>query len=139
MCAGVECKDGKRIVRVYFPSPKAALPVRLKSGGVTWLAWGRREGETAVFPQGGWARLESIQAGKWEKYKPRPAVIAAQRFMEKDRQGVSRWFEIPATQMIQGLVASIGTETRLYVVTTQAPRELPDWHERWPRLVTIAA
>jgi len=119
MCAGVECKDGKRIVRVYFPSPRAALPVRLKSGATSWLAWGRREGENPAFPQGSWARLESIQDGKREKFKPRPVVIAA--------------------QIIQGLVASYGTETRLYVVTTRAPRELPDWHDRWPRLVTIAA
>jgi len=62
MCAGVECKDGKRIVRVYFLSPKAALPVRLQSGAISWLAWGRREGETPAFPHGGWAQLESIQA-----------------------------------------------------------------------------
>ena len=139
MCAGVECKDRNRIVRVYFPNPKAALPVRLKSGAASWLTWGRREGETPAFPQGGWARLESIKDGKWEKYDPRPVVIVAQRFMEKDRQGISHWFAIPAAQMIQGLVASIGAETRLYVVTTQAPRELPDWHDRWPQLVTIAA
>ena len=135
----MECKDGNRMVRVYFPSPKAALPVRLQSGDIAWLVWGRRDGETPAFPQGGWARLESIQAGKWEKYQPRPVVIAALRFMEKDRRGVSHWFEIPAVQMIQGLVASIGTETRLYVVTTQAPSELPDFHDRWPRLVTVAA
>jgi hypothetical protein len=138
MCAGVECKDGKRMVRVYFPSPKAALPVRLKSGGTAWLAWGRREGETPAFPLGGWARLESIAAGKWERYQPRPVVIAARRFMEKDRQGVSRWFEIPETQMIQGLLANLGAESRLYVVTTRTPRELPDFHDRWPRLVTVA-
>jgi len=66
-------------------------------------------------------------------------VIAAQCLMENDRPGVSHWFEIPAAQIIQGLVASYGTETRLYLVTTQAPRELPDWRDRWPRLVTIAA
>jgi len=139
MCAGVECKDGNRIVRVYFPNPRAALPVRLKSGATSWLAWGRREGETPAFPLGGWARLESIQAGKWEKYKPRPVVIAVQRFMEKDRQGVSHWFEIPETKMIQGLLANQGAESRLYVVTTRAPSELPGFHERWPRLVAIAA
>ena len=59
--------------------------------------------------------------------------------MEKDRQGISHWFEIPAVRMIQGLIASIGTQTRLYVVTTQAPQELPDRYDRWPRLVMIAA
>ncbi|MGE5240823.1 MAG: hypothetical protein ACM3NI_04180 [Bacteroidota bacterium] len=91
------------------------------------------------FPPGWLGGLGSIEDGKREKFKPRPVVIAAQRFMEKDSQGVSHWFEIPAARMIQGLVASYATEKRLYAVTTRAPRELPDWHGRWPRLVTIAA
>jgi hypothetical protein len=137
MCAGVECQEGGRIVRVYFPHPRAALPVRLKSGAVTWVAWGRREGEEATFPPGGWARLESIQAGKWEKYRPRPVLIAALRFMEKDAQGIAHWFEIPATRMMQGLAAHLGSEMRLYVVTTPAPAGFADWHARWPRLVPV--
>lgn len=136
MCGGIEYKDGSRILRIYFPNPKAALPVRRKSGDVTWLPWGRRETETVPMPQGGWAQLESIQAGKWEKYQPRPVLIPALRFMEKDDHRVSHWFEVPALEMIQGLVASVSDDSRVYVVTVQTPLEFPHIHDRWPRLVT---
>jgi hypothetical protein len=135
MCGGVECKDGGRVLRVYFPSPKAALPVRLKSGDTLWLPWGRREGESPGLPRGGWARIESIRNGRWEKYQPRSVVIPALRFMEKDRRQVSHWFDIPEGRMIQGLVANAGAESRVYVVTTGVPSEYPDFHDRWPRLV----
>jgi len=66
MCAGVECIDGKRIVRVYFPSPKAALPLRLESGVTSWRACDRREGENPALPQGGWARLRRFRTAKGE-------------------------------------------------------------------------
>ena len=52
----------------YFPSPQAALPVRLKSGGHVLLPWGRREGEAGALPIGGWARHESILVGKWDRF-----------------------------------------------------------------------
>lgn len=49
---------------VYFPSPKAALPVLKKCGEVEWVKWGRRKEENVpFFPNGDWARLDSIKAG----------------------------------------------------------------------------
>lgn len=42
MFAGVEYRepDGKDW-KIYFPSPKGALPVQ-RSGSVEWVKWGRR-------------------------------------------------------------------------------------------------
>jgi hypothetical protein len=136
MCGGVEVKTGGKIQRIYFPSPKAALPVRLKTGEVAWRPWGRRESEPAPLPQGGWARLESIKNGKWERYAPRAVLIPVQRFMEKDRAGRSHWFDVPADAMIQGLLAVSGAEERVYVVTVAVPAEHAAIHDRWPRLVS---
>lgn len=135
MCGGVEYRDGERRQRVYFPQPGAALPVRRRDGSVAWLPWGRRESERAALPLGGWARLESVRAGKWQRYQPRPVLIPALRFMEKDRDGRSHWYDIPAGYLIQGLLATDGTEQRVYVVTTAAPDGRLEVHDRWPRLV----
>ena len=41
MCGGIEYQDQK----IYFPQPGACLPVRLRDGHVTWIAWGRRKDE----------------------------------------------------------------------------------------------
>ena len=136
MCGGVELKNGDKTQWVYFPNPEAALPVRLRSGDITWLPWGRRESETIVLPQGGWARLESIQAGKWDKYHPQAVLIPAVRFMEKDHDSRSHWHEVPENEWLQGLVTNCLDESRLYVVTLAPPPELAAVHDRWPRLVS---
>ncbi|HRB97312.1 MAG TPA: hypothetical protein PKY67_06325 [Nitrosomonas sp.] len=50
MCGGIEYQDQK----IYFPQPSARLPVRLRDGSVTWIAWRRRKDEvTGKFPNGG--------------------------------------------------------------------------------------
>jgi hypothetical protein len=47
MCGGIEYQSEK----IYFPQPGARLPVRLRDGSVTWIAWGRRKDEaTGKFP-----------------------------------------------------------------------------------------
>ena len=63
MCGGIEYQDQK----IYFPQPDARLPVRLRDGQVTWITWGRRKDEAiGKFPNGGWARLNSIKSGRWK-------------------------------------------------------------------------
>jgi hypothetical protein len=136
MCGGVKYhQDGQEQV-VYFPNPKAVLPVRLKSGEAELLTWGRRKGESGELPQTGWAKIESIEGHKWDRYNPHPVKIIVDAYMEKDRQGLSYWFDMKPGQFIQGLIASWNGERRVYVVTT-VPTE-PKYaviHDRWPRIV----
>lgn len=137
MCGGIKYTDklGKEW-KIYFPNPKAALPVLKRDGDVEWITWGKRKEETnRSFPNGGWARLDSVKNGKWERFHPQPVLLAAQAFMEKDKERKSHWIDLLPGQTIQGLLASHENEIRLYVVTTDTPAEY-DWiHDRWPRLV----
>ena len=52
MCSGVKYTEtsGKEW-KVYFPNPKAALPVVKSDGTVEWVKWGRRKEEQAPFVQ----------------------------------------------------------------------------------------
>lgn len=60
MCGGIEYQGDK----IYFPMPDPRLPVLLKDGSVTWMPWGHKNlGGKMMFPNGGWARLDSIHAG----------------------------------------------------------------------------
>ena len=134
MCGGIEYQDQK----IYFPQPDARLPVRLRDGHVTWITWGRRKDEaTGKFPNGGWARLNSIKSGKWKPWHPRPVLIAAGQFMEKDHDNQSHWIELDKRMVIQGLLAERDKETRVYVVTINTPPEYAWIHDRWPRLVRL--
>lgn len=116
--------------------PNAVLPVLLKSGEIFLYTWGRRREENnQLFPLGGWARHESIKQGIWDKYHPVPVKIPVIRFMEKDNQGVSHWFDLESGQFIQGLLAHIADQQRVYVVTVK-PDDEHTVHDRWPRIVT---
>ncbi len=131
MCGGIAFLEQK----MYFPNPKAQLPVRLRNGEVDWQPWGRREPQTGRLPLGGWARLESIKTGRWQSYQPRPVLILAQAYMEKDAQRQSHWFDLSAHTAIQGLLALSGTEQRVYVVTVPSPENYAHIHHRWPRII----
>lgn len=134
MCGGIEYQSEK----VYFPNPQARLPLRLRSGDVTWVTWGNRKQEANKdFPNGGWARLNSIYAGKWKPWRPRPVLIAANQFMEKDRDEQSHWIPLDNRMVIQGLLAERKNERRVYVVTIETPPEYAWIHDRWPRLMRL--
>lgn len=136
MCAGLEYIEPQgKVWKVYFPNPKAALPITLSDGDVEWIKWGRRKEEQAPFVQGGWARTDSIEACKWERYNPQYFTIAAQRFMEKDAEKVSHWIDVPQGFAIQALVVQNELEKRLYIVTEDTPPEYSWVHDRWPKLV----
>ena len=54
MCGGVEVtgrytQTGQQL-RIYFPNPRAALPVRQADGAVAWVAWGRRKEQPGHLP-----------------------------------------------------------------------------------------
>jgi|SRR3989344_195096 len=139
MCGGVKFKHEGKILTVYFPNPKAVLPVALKHGGHELVTWGRRKEEAGKLPAGGWARLDSIKAGKWDRFIPKPVRLDLQEFMEKDTAKKSRWYPLTGN-WIQGLVAWEGEERRVYVVTIEP--ELEDQrkiHNRWPRIMFATA
>ena len=137
MCGGVEIsgkytRTGEQL-KIYFPNPRAALPVLgSEDGEVVWVPWGRRREQSGKCPQGGWARLSSVEEGRWEKYGPTRARIPAARFMEKDDEKVSHWFDLKDDQVIEGLVIGEGEEQRVYVITTSPPAEHEWVHDRWP-------
>ncbi len=135
MCGGVYYTVNGQDVRVFFPNPKAMLPVKRKSGEVELLAWGRRKGQGGHLPLGGWARLDSIYAGRWDCWFPVPVKLTVKSFMEKDIGGNSHWFDITKGQWIQGLVARDKNEQRVYVVTV-TPEMAEAVHERWPRILS---
>ncbi|VAW71869.1 hypothetical protein MNBD_GAMMA12-1803 [hydrothermal vent metagenome] len=134
MCGGVYYTINDQDVRVYFPNPKAMLPVSLKKQKIDLLPWGRRQEQAGRLPLGGWARLDSIYAGRWDKWFPTPVKLPIKSFMEKDIMSQSHWFDITKGQCIQGLVARDKYEQRIYVVTVTP--ELEDAvHNRWPRII----
>lgn len=112
--------------------------MRLRSDNVTWVTWGNRKKEAnRDFPNGGWARLDSIYAGKWKPWHPRPVLIAADQFMEKDHDGQSHWIPLDQRMVIQGLLAERKSEQRVYVVTIETPPEYAWIHDRWPQLIKL--
>ncbi|MFO7580503.1 MAG: hypothetical protein R6W74_09915 [Nitrosomonas halophila] len=135
MCGGIQYQGNK----IYFPQPGAKLPIKLRHGDVVWVLWGKRQNEgPGKFPNGGWARLDSIKAGKWKPWHPRPVLIPADSFMEKDNEKRSHWLALESGMMIQALLAERGGEKRVYVVTEETPLEYRWIHDRWPRLVRVA-
>ena len=135
MCGGVYYTIQDQDTRVYFPNPKALLPVKTRTGSIKTLAWGRRREQAGTLPLGGWARLDSIYAGRWDRWFPVAVKIPVKSFMEKDLEGHSHWFDLTRGQLIQGLVARYQQERRIYVVTIEP--ELPEAiHDRWPRIMS---
>lgn len=134
MCGGVYYTYEGREIRVYFPNPEARLPVLGRQGAVRLLPWGRRREQPGRLPPGGWARLDSIHEGRWARWSPVPVKLPVSRFMEKDVEGTSHWFDLAPGQWIQGLVACDGNEQRVYVVTV-VPEHEQAVHDRWPRIL----
>lgn len=119
---------------VYFPNPTAALPVRLTNGQVKLVTWGRRSAQVGELPLGGWANLQSIYKGRWDIYIPKPIRLPIIKFMEKDFEGNTHWYDVTPGQWIQGLLAHEGNELRVYIVTI-TPELHTTCHERWPRIM----
>lgn len=137
MCGAVEFAHHGQILKSYFPNPKAMLPVLKRDGTIELLGWGRRQKQPGKLPLGGWARLDSIYAGRWQAFKPTPVKIPALRFMEKDFSRRSHWYQLVEAEYIQGLVARDGNEMRIYVVTVDAEDVDREFHDRVPRIIRL--
>ncbi len=135
MCGGIYFSFEGEELRIYFPNPKAVLPVLRKDGSVVLMPWGRRKEQAGMLPLGGWARLDSIHAGRWDRWFPVPVKLPIKSFMEKDIEGSTRWYDLTKGKYVQGLIAREGSEQRVYVVTVEPERDDAE-HERWPRILS---
>lgn len=141
MCGGVEYqainrKTGQLETRkTYFPIPKAQLPV-IGSKGAALVTWGRRDSEfpESDLPRGGWARQDSLQKGRWKRFQPAPVVIPVRRFMEKDSQGKSHWFDLNDDQVIEGIGVVVDGKPFVYVVTVED--DGTGVHPRQPKVIS---
>ena len=88
MCGGVFFIHKGEEHRYYFPNPKAVLPVKMKKGNEQLFPWGRRTKQMGRLPKGGWARLDSIYAGRWDRFMPVAVKLPISSFMEKDIEGI---------------------------------------------------
>ena len=108
----------------------------MRDGNISLYPWGRRKEQEGNLPLGDWARLDSINAGKWAYVNPTPVKIIVDGFMEKDHNKDSHWFNLEEGQFIQGLVAYYNDEERIYVVTVEPdPLTKQMIHDRWPRII----
>lgn len=126
-----------KIHTIYFINAKAVLPVKLKNGEYKLVTWGRREHEESEMPLGGWAKQTSIKNGDktyWNLYSPKPVQIPVEKFMEKNFEGRSCWYEVTKGKYLQGLLAQQENEFRLYIVTID-PEDPTNCHYKWPNII----
>jgi hypothetical protein len=130
-------KDG-RVRSLYWQKSDPILPVipdgdkgaaALEAMTPRIMLWGSRD-KDAPFPNTGWARLESIEQGKWRHLRPRPALIPVSFGVEK-----GRWFTIK--HGIAGLIVERDGEERIFMLTRQSNPEFLEAtrHERMPVLI----
>ena len=135
MCGGVIYFNGEYENRVFFPEMTARIPVKSKQGSHVLLPWGRRREQQGKLPMGGWARLDSVYAGRWDRWFPIPVKLPLLQFMEKDFEGNSHWHTLTKGQWVQGLIAKERYEQRVYVVTIE-PEQNDAVYHRWPRILS---
>jgi hypothetical protein len=112
-----------------YNDPIPQLPIK-RTAESEWelVLWGNRDNPVSRLPRTGWAREESVLAGKWSGYQPEPVIIPAQRGCEK---GV--WF--PITGGMRGLLVADEHRTpRVYMLTREATPEYAALtkHDRMP-------
>lgn len=130
------------VITIVFGNPYASLPVHHPSSpnGIDWVLWGRcaNQVEGQSLPVTGWARLDMIEKGGWDKYHPEFVKIAVQQFSEKGDDHSRYWFDIDEGYAIEGIIAHSPYASRLFIVTTPVPDELVYIHDRWPKVVSLS-
>jgi putative SOS response-associated peptidase YedK len=142
MCGGVEYRSFNKKTgrietrRTYFPIPNALLPV-VGAKGAGLVTWGRRKGEfdETGLPPGGWARIDSLEGGRWNRFHPRPVIIPVSQFMEKDKEGKTHWFSLKEDQVLRGIGVVVDGKPFVYVVTRDS--SLENVHARMPVVLTL--
>ena len=122
---------------LYWQRGQPVLPVQTEAGdgdgdgdseGLVLVPWGNRD-KNAKFPVTGWARVDSIESGKWSHLRPRPVLIPVDYGVEK-----GKWF--PIESGVMGVLVQRGEDERVYMLTDDATPEFLDVtkHDRMPVL-----
>ena len=123
MCAGLVFKDDinpEIFYKVYFPVPFAKIPIITKDGI-----------KETVLPIIRWAKIESIKKGWWNRFNPEKVYIPAVKYMEKDKQRKSHWFDVDERKYIVGLKVKWDDIVACYIVIIPTPEEFLHIHNRW--------
>lgn len=144
MCGSIRYnspEQEQKFMTIGYGNPYAALPVHRPhiANGIEWVQWGKRESQIEVqgLPITGWARMDTILKGGWDRYKPEFVNIVVQQFSEKGDNNKRFWFDIDEGYSLAGLIAHSETASRLFVITTPVPDELAYIHDRWPKIVSL--
>ncbi len=136
MCFAVKYKGpGSTEMQVYV-GKAAQLPVLFKGGEFRLVKWGKAESESGRGFNTYWAKLESIEAQKWSRLKPKAVDIPVFEFAEYGTDSQAHWHPVPEGQVLRGaFVVDEGIE-RVYVVTVPAWPEVAHLTKkgRWPRI-----
>lgn len=104
-------KEGK--AQSFFWDKEAVLPVN-KKNGISLLPWGNKNPNISL-PKTGWARLESLEAHKWDYLEPEFVDIPVFLGFEKNV-----WFDLKGAK---GVVVRKGNIERVYMITKEASEE----------------
>ena len=112
-------------IESFFWQKDAVLPVDSKDGEQLIL-WGNKDEEIRL-PKTGWAKEESLQAGKWDYLQPELVDIPIDQGYEK-----KAWFDFK--NGTKGIVIQKGDDKRVYMITKEASAEYKEetGHDREP-------
>lgn len=112
-----------------FWDKRPVLPIK-QGGKIRFVEWGDRDGSLGL-PKTGWARLESLQAGKWNHLSPKVVLVPAIKGCDKNV-----WFNLSSE--IRAVLINKNEQERVYMITEQASDEFLDLtgHDRMPRLMS---
>ncbi len=115
-----EFEKSGQVRSLYWQRGEPVLPVLTVSEAdeapkYELLLWGNRNKDIPL-PQSGWARLNSVEEGKWSYLRPQPVLIPVTYGVEK-----GKWFEIE--HGIKGVIAQRVHEKRVYMLTDDANEE----------------
>lgn len=107
--------ESKGELESFYWSKIPLLPVEIE-GEIVIRQWGNRDKELKL-PKTGWAKVESLEEGKWSYLHPEYVKIAADRGFEK-----GKWFDIKSGGL-QGIAVLKDKEERVYMVTKPSDEE----------------
>ena len=113
----------------FFWARRPILPAILAGRATHLYDWGNRE-KNVDLPQTGWAKIESIESGRWKYLHPQEVIIPAVMGYEK-----KVWFEITAG--LAGILIQKDDLKRVYMITeTASPAyQAKTGHNRMPKFV----